>query len=108
MSVWGDFFGNFFGHGPVQAATKKTEQTELVNEEVEIITRFARGDLEAKDEAIAIYRRHRWTSDPWANIYLGFMSEVDTPVPDLALRARFRDSIMNEHSKKQRPNPDQA
>ncbi|WP_315922296.1 hypothetical protein [Mesorhizobium sp. SP-1A] len=100
MSIWGDFFSNLFGTGPMPAAPKKEEQTELTNDEIDVITRFAKGDRAVKDEAIAIYRKHRWTSDPWANIYLGFMSEVDTPIPDLALRARYRDSIVNEDSKK--------
>lgn len=106
MSVWGDFFSSLLGTGPVHAASAKSEKTELTNHEIEIITGFAKGDLGVKDEAIAIYRRHRWTSDPWANIYLGFMSEVDTPVPDLALRARYRGSILIEDAKRERPKPD--
>lgn len=108
MSAWGDFFSGLFGASPVLAASRKPEQTELTNHEIEIITGLAKGDLSVKDEAIAIYRRHRWTSDPWANMYLGFMSEVDTPVPDLALRARYRDSIAIEDSKRKRSNPDKA
>lgn len=99
MSAWGDFFSNMFGTSPASAVPKKEEQTELTNDEIDVITRFAKGEREVKDEAIAIYRKHRWVNDPWANIYLGFMSEVDTPVPDLALRARYRDAITKEDAK---------
>lgn len=101
MSIWGDFFSHLFGASPVLAESTKPEQIELTNDEIDVITRFAKGDFAVKDEAVAIYRKHRWTSDPWANIYLGFMSEVDTPVPDLALRARYRDSIMIEDANRE-------
>ena len=63
-----------------------------------VIKAFASGDKTKRDEAIAIHRDNlaRYGSmprDPFQN----FMSEIDNPCPDLALRARYRKQVKDSH-----------
>jgi len=59
-----------------------------------VIKAFACGDKTKRDEAIAIHRDNlrkygSMPSDPFEN----FMSEIDNPCPDLALRAKYRKQV---------------
>lgn len=59
-----------------------------------VIQAFACGDKTKRDEAIVIHRRNlrkygSMPRDPFEN----FMSEIDNPCPDLALRARYRKQV---------------
>lgn len=63
-----------------------------------IIRAFANGENPRRSEAIDIYRRYykAWGPRYGTNIFMDFMSEVDCPVPDLLLRARFRMKILGK------------
>lgn len=59
-----------------------------------IVKAFACGDKTKRDEAIAIHRDNlrkygHMPRDPFEN----FMSEIDNPCPDLALRAKYRKQV---------------
>jgi hypothetical protein len=63
-----------------------------------VIKAFACGDKTKRDEAIAIHRDNlckygSMPRDPFEN----FMSEIDNPCPDLALRARYREQVKKAH-----------
>jgi hypothetical protein len=63
-----------------------------------VIKAFACGDKAKRDEAIAIHRDNLrkygpMPRDPFEN----FMSEIDNPCPDLALRARYRKQVKEAH-----------
>jgi hypothetical protein len=61
----------------------------------DIIRRFAAGDQTLRDEAIRIYRvRVRIHGLCRGQPYFDFMSEVDNPCPDLLLRARYREQVL--------------
>jgi len=52
-----------------------------------------------RDEAIAIYRKHirEWINEGNPRCpYMGFMSEIDNPCPDLGLRAHYRAAIIED------------
>jgi hypothetical protein len=69
----------------------------MTEDEKRIIISFARGQRALRDEAVAIYRRHvhDWVNggDPKCP-YMGFLSEVDNPCPDLGLRAHHRAALI--------------
>lgn len=68
--------------------------SELSTEEKEVIKRFANGDESVRDDAISLYRDFVFRSGVSRGTpFLNFMSEVDTPVPDLGLRARYREAV---------------
>jgi hypothetical protein len=47
-----------------------------------------------REEAIEEYRKHIHEHGiDYKNVFIQFMREVDTPVPDLALRAEYRKKI---------------
>lgn len=58
------------------------------------IAAYAAGDAGNRDEAIAAYRRNLGTVGPRGDDFMGFMSEVDTPVPDYLLRRQYRDRVL--------------
>lgn len=67
---------------------------ELSADEKDVIKRFADGDKSERDRSISIYRDFIAKNgirrdDPFIN----FMSEIDNPVPDLGLRARYREEV---------------
>jgi hypothetical protein len=57
------------------------------------IIKFAQGDKTLREQAIAIYRDTLRKYGEWNDPLLNFMSEVDNPVPDLGLRARYRQRV---------------
>lgn len=60
-----------------------------------IIQAFAGGDKSQREPALAIYRKALGAGRPAAgNPYLSFMSEIDNDVPDLALRALYRQAVL--------------
>jgi len=62
----------------------------------ETIRRFAQGEKSLRENAVLIYRRERLQDS--VNLQspeMRFMSEVDTPVPDLTLRKRFREALLD-------------
>lgn len=76
---------------------KKPEVIEMHLAEKEIIRRFADGNEACREAAITIYRKYiphlgAYGSTPEMN----FMSEVDNPVPDLALRATYRNILLDK------------
>lgn len=64
--------------------------------EREIIRRFAGGERALFDEAVRIYRNNiRQYGLQHGDAHFDFMSEVDCPVPDLLLRARYRRRVLD-------------
>lgn len=64
-----------------------------------VIYQFAAGDLSFREEAIKRHRIfvHKQGQRPDRNkwpVEQKFMSEVDTPCPDLTLRARYRQAVL--------------
>jgi hypothetical protein len=63
--------------------------------EKRVIEAFALGNQEFRDAAIEAHRREcRATNEARGTLHMDFMSEVDNPVPDLALRARYRSALL--------------
>ena len=65
----------------------------MTNDEKQVIRNFASGDASKREEAIAIHRRHLGEGAPCEEQQ--FMSEIDTPCPDLRLRNYLRDKLWN-------------
>lgn len=61
-----------------------------------VIAGFASGDNDLREEAVTVYLRHLKTADK-QDVYMSFMREVVTPVPDLLLRAQYRQKILSLH-----------
>lgn len=63
--------------------------------ERQIIYRFAGGETKLREEAIKIHRDLlRANGLERGNPYFDFMSEVDTPMPDLTLRVIYRKKVL--------------
>jgi hypothetical protein len=60
-----------------------------------IIRRFATGSISFRDAAIAVYRRHLATLGPRGNAMMEFMAEIDSAAPDPALRATYRNRVLD-------------
>ena len=69
------------------------DKTKLTPGEEEVIEACAMGHAESKLEAIDIYRANLGKVQPKTSLHMRYMAEVDTPVPDLALRADLRDQL---------------
>ncbi len=66
----------------------------MTEEQRSAIIRYANGERDLRDEAIAAYRDSvRRYGRSHLDALQNFMSEVDNPVPDLALRARYRRQV---------------
>jgi len=83
-------------------AKKQEPVVRLADEEKDTIRRFARGETELREKAIAIFYRAlrdgTWQSamkekESKTKTMLLFMSEVDAKVPDLMLRAKYREQV---------------
>lgn len=76
---------------------KEPEVVDMLSEEKEIICRFANGEETFRSAAIAIYRKYIPTLGAYGtHPEQNFMSEVDNPVPDLALRAMYRKVLLDK------------
>jgi len=63
--------------------------------EKRVIEAFALGNQEFREAAINVHRREcRATNQARGTPHMDFMAEVDNPVPDLALRARYRSALL--------------
>lgn len=77
--------------------TKKVpEITDMSEREKEIIRQFASGSDTLRSSAIEIYRYYipilgAYGKSPEMN----FMSEIDNPIPDYALRAHYRKVLLD-------------
>lgn len=78
----------------------------MTDEDKKAIERFARAHAnnprhgELREAAIEAHRRYlgeRSRHREW-NLHMKFMSEVDTPVPDYALRAMYRKQLIGSES----------
>ena len=73
---------------------------QLHAEERETIRRFARGERTLRGAAIeafhAFLARHRHRPKEAWPVEILFMSEIDNPSPDLALRAAYRKRLQEE------------
>jgi hypothetical protein len=67
----------------------------MTEEQKAIILDFATGNKSRRNEAIVIYRQliQKYGTNP-KDPFFNFMSEVDNPCPDLALRARYRAALL--------------
>jgi len=80
---------------------KKEPEAEVVDmypSEKHAIRLFADGDEALRDQAIKIYRYYIPTMGAHGNgsPEQDFMSEIDTPVPDLVLRAHYRKVLLDK------------
>jgi hypothetical protein len=66
---------------------------DLSTEEKAVIKRLAEGDQSAREQSIQIYRAFIQEFGRCNNLFINFVSEVDNKVPDLSLRARYREAI---------------
>lgn len=70
---------------------------DLTADEKEIIRRYADKDWSVEEQAIEIYRKYvPILGAHGKNMYMNFMSEVDTPVSDLGLRAMYRKQVLED------------
>lgn len=82
---------------PFRKKEPEVKVTDMNSVEKEVIRRLADGNESARTAAIEIYRRYilhlgSYNSTPEMN----FMSEVDTPCPDLRLRAMYRERVLDK------------
>jgi hypothetical protein len=70
-------------------------RVELRPEEKTVIAKFAEGDEDMKPHAIACYRRNIGRV-PKTTAEMGFMAEIDTRSPDLAMRSYFRRRVLGQ------------
>lgn len=66
----------------------------MAAEDEAIIFRFADGDDTCRDEAIEIHRRYIPILGTHGSVEQSFMSEVDNPCPDYALRNHYRTHLL--------------
>ena len=74
------------------AAVEQPVIREMPQADIDTIREFALGDESKRLAAIQAHRRNLGGSAT-NSIYMRFMSEVDTPVPDLILRHTYRHRI---------------
>ena len=77
------------------AEKHRLDADDLTDGEKQVIEACAMGHVESRGEAIEIYRKYLGKV-AWAHrsLHMRFMSEIDTPVPDLALKADLRDRLI--------------
>jgi len=79
---------------------------DLSLEEMTVIKKFAEGDTSERDRAIEIYRDFLTRNGGRGkSAFMNFMSEVDNPVPDLALRNTYRRAVCNYELPSEVPSP---
>lgn len=83
-------FGKFFKKRNERFVTVGSTKT-MSDVDMDIIFRFANGDDGLRAQAIKAHRDNFGVS----NIHNRFMAEIDTPSPDLALRAILRQDVIN-------------
>lgn len=66
-------------------------------EDMDVIARFAAGDRSLRAAAIEIHRRYIPTLGVRGEPHQDFMAEIDHPVPDLTMRARYRSLVLEIH-----------
>lgn len=71
-----------------------TPPASMPPEDAEVIRLFAAGHIHLRSEAIIIHRRYIATLGVRGSAEMRFMAEVDTPCPDLGLRARYRRDLL--------------
>ena len=69
----------------------------MTNDEKTIVKKFAAGDKQLREAAIAAALRATRAGEP-RTVHDEFMSEIDTSMPDLGLRAMFRAKLAKEQS----------
>lgn len=82
---------------PFKKTEPEVEKVVMTPGAKDIIRKFADGDELLREMAIQVYRLYiphlgSYNSTPEMN----FMSEVDNPVPDYALRARYREILLDK------------
>jgi hypothetical protein len=80
---------------PERASPVVSSLAVMTEEDHVIIRRFAGGSLSFRDAAIAVYRRHLATLGPRGNAGMEFMAEIDNSAPDIALRATYRNRVLD-------------
>lgn len=66
----------------------------------ELIERFAAGETSLREAAIEAFRRNIPAVGIRGDECMMFMSEIDSPMPDLALRARYRRAVLGSSAVK--------
>lgn len=82
-----------FGRDPKPPTTPASPGAIMTVSESALIRFYADGHQHLHDSAVAIYRAYLPTLGRHGSPEMSFMSEVDTPVPDLGLRARYRAAL---------------
>ena len=70
-----------------------------------VIEQFASGASGLRASAIEAHRRNIPAVGVRGNVHMRFMAEVDNPVPDLVLRARYREDLLKEAEAARMPGP---
>ncbi|RWL22513.1 MAG: hypothetical protein EOR63_32260 [Mesorhizobium sp.] len=65
----------------------------MTDDDLHLIEKFAAGDHSLRESAIGAYRR-ALSAGIGENMHMLFMAEVDNSVPDLALRASYRQQLL--------------
>lgn len=65
----------------------------MSDDERRLIERFAGGDHDLRERAIAAYRRAMLTDKGRDGPHMRFMAEIDNVVPDLLLRGQYRQAL---------------
>lgn len=86
-------FGKFFKNRK-RAFVQEGSTKVMSDEDMDIIFRFANGDETLRDQAIKAHRANFGVK----NAHNRFMSEIDTPMPDLAWRAVLRLDVIKHGS----------
>lgn len=79
----------------------ETQSEEMTPHDLERLERFAAGERGLRDEALRVFHnvlircRTNRSPLPRGDLHFEFMSEVDSPCPDLALRASYRERLRN-------------
>lgn len=67
----------------------------MTDDDKKVIELFASGQKDLRPKAISAYRRSlRADGLKHDCVHQRFMSEIDTPVPDLGLRSRYRMEVL--------------
>lgn len=71
----------------------------MTRNEERIIERYASGERWLRAKALTIYWQSLETEGVVDTLHQRFMSEIDSPCPDYALRARYRQQLVDLREK---------
>jgi len=68
----------------------------MTEEEKKIIRDFAAGEVMLREKAVSIF--YKYLREQLHSTEMLFMSEIESPVPDLALRSQFRAQLVRNRT----------